>query len=68
MSKANGKPPKQYDRSAWLKQWNTNIGPLVRFLEKVADGVGEKQSAKHRAVKAHLEKATQDMMKWMGEK
>lgn len=62
------KPPKQYDRSAWYKQWNTSIGPLVRLVDRIANSVGEAHGARHKSVKAALETATQNMMEWMGVK
>jgi uncharacterized ParB-like nuclease family protein len=62
------KPPKlekKYDRSFWYKQWNASIGPLCRLVEKIAEGVGERQGARHKNVKANLEAATQQMIDWM---
>ena len=57
-------PPKQIERSGWFKQWDTAIGPLVRLVDKIADGVGEK-GAKQKAVHKHLHAATAAMMEWM---
>ena len=64
-STGKGKPPKKYDRSFWYKQWNASIGPLCRLVEKIADGVGERQGARHKGVREALETATQNMMEWM---
>ena len=62
------KPPKQYPRSHWFKQWEMSIGPLVRLVDKIAGAVGEKQTVHHDAVQAKLNDATVQMMKWMGVK
>lgn len=61
-------PPKKYDRSFWYKQWNTSIGPLCRLVDKIGTEVGEIHGARHKAVKAALETATQNMIDWMGVK
>ena len=63
---ANGKPPKQYDRSAWLKRWEQSIGPLVRLVDAIAKGVGESKCKSHKAVQGHLKDATNEVMEWMG--
>ena len=65
--KKKTKPPKQYDRSAWMKQWNQAMGPLVRLASKIADGVGEKGKS-YKLVQKHLNAATEEMMEWMGVK
>lgn len=62
--KKNG-PSKQYDRSFWLKQWETQIGPLVRLVDKIAHEVGEANSPLHERVQQHLEDATLEMTGWM---
>lgn len=62
----NGKPPKQYDRSAWLKRWEQSIGPLVRLVDAIAKGVGESKCKSHKAVQGHLKDATNEVMEWMG--
>jgi len=59
-------PPKQLDRSAWYKQWDGAVGPLVRIVDKIAAGVGESKCESHRVVQEHLEIATQEMLEWMG--
>ena len=61
-----GGPPKQYDRSAWFRQWEQVIGPPVRLVDKIAEGVGEKCDPHQEAALEHLEAATQEIMKWMG--
>ena len=66
--KKSDKPPKQYPRSHWFKQWEMSIGPLVRLVDKIAGAVGEKQTVHHDAVQAKLNDATVQMMKWMGVK
>ncbi len=60
-----GKPPKQYDRSALLKTWTQGIGPLIRQVTRIAEGVGEKHGKHHKAVRFHLDKATDIMEEWM---
>ncbi len=62
------KPPKKLDKPAYYKQWDQNIGPLVRLVSTIADGVGEKNGQDHKAVKKHLNDATKAVMKWMGVK
>jgi len=63
--KKKPKPPKQLDRSAWYKQWNQSIGPLVRLVDKIANNVGESKCESQRTVQRHLNNATVKMMKWM---
>ena len=63
-----GKPPKRLDRSAYFKQWDNSIGPLVRLVDKIAEGVGEKHGLHHKAVHDALNTATEEMMEWMGVK
>ncbi len=58
-------PPKQYDRSAHYKSWEQSIGPLVRLVDKIAEGVGEKHNPHHEAIHAALNTATEEMMEWM---
>ena len=58
-------PPKQLDRSAWYKQWDQSIGPLVRLVDKIASAVGESKSESHKTVQEHLNIATEEMMEWM---
>lgn len=62
------KPPKQYDRSFWYKQWNTSIGPLVRLVDKIARELNEMHGARHKGVKEGLDLATRNMIEWMGVK
>jgi hypothetical protein len=64
--KKKSKPPKQYDRSAWLKQWNQAMGPLVRLASKIADGVNEKGCESYKLVQNDLNAATEKMEEWMG--
>jgi len=66
--KANGKPPKQYPRSHWLKQWESSIGPMVRLVDKIASEVGESKSSSHQSVQKQLNAATDKMHEWMGKK
>ncbi len=35
--RGNGKPPKQFDESHWLKQWDHAVGPLVRLIDNIAE-------------------------------
>ena len=60
------KPPKQYPRSHWFKQWEQSIGPIVRLVDKIADAFKESGTVHHDAVQAKLNDATKQMMKWMG--
>lgn len=62
------KPSKKLEPPAYYKQYYKAIGPVVRLVDKIANGVGEKNSAKHKAVHAALNKATTEMKKWMGVK
>jgi len=61
-------PPKQLDRSAWFKRYDQSIGPLVRLVDTIADGVNSSQCPMHKSVQKHLDAATRDMMEWMGVK
>lgn len=54
-----------HDGTYWLKQWNRNMGPLVRLVDKIASNVGESKSKSHKTVLAELESATKEMMDWM---
>ena len=60
-------PPKQFPRSHWLRQWHTTIGPLVRLVNKIAEEVRQKHGKHHRAVKEHLNHATEEMTEWLEE-
>ena len=62
---AKKKLPKKLDRKAYYKQWEQAIGPVVRLVDKIADGVGEKGKPFHQAVLARLEDATEEMAEWM---
>ena len=66
VAKPKPKPPKQYPRSHWFKQWEQSIGPICRLVDKIADAVKEKHTIHHDAVQAKLNDATKQMMKWMG--
>jgi len=59
------KPPKKFDRSAYYKQWDRAIGPLVRLVEKIGHGVDEPNSEYKRHIHDRLEAATQEMAEWM---
>ena len=62
------KPPKQYDRSSWFKQWEQSIGPICRLVDKIANELGESKSKHQNSVQAHLNHATEAMMDWLGVK
>jgi len=64
----NGTPPKLKSRSQWYKMWDQGIGPLVRTVDKIADGVCENHDPYHEEVHKHLDAATAAMMKWMKQK
>jgi len=66
--KKTGTPAKQFDRSAYMKEWTRAIGPLVRLVDKIAKGVGETRSESHKTILEHLEIATEEMTEWMGVK
>lgn len=59
------KPPKRLDRKAYYKQWDNVIGPLVRLVDKIAEGVGEKHDPHHVAIQDALNTATEEMVSWM---
>lgn len=59
------KPPKKLDRRAYYKQWDSSIGPLVRLVTKIAEGVGELNGPDHKKVKKGLSAATLAMVDWM---
>ncbi len=60
------KPPKVLDKKAYYKQWDHAIGPLMRVLDKIANGVGEKHGPSHKAILGHLDICTEEMQEWMG--
>ena len=62
------KPPKKIDRSGWFKQWDQQIGPLVRLVDKIAKEVGENGETDHEVVQDYLNSASESMAKWMGVK
>ncbi len=66
--KPTGTPPKQYDRSAWMKQWTQAIKPVVQLVDKIAAGVGETGCGSQGVVQDHLNVATEEITEWMGEK
>jgi hypothetical protein len=63
---AKKKPPKKLDKKAYYKQWDKAIGPVMRVLDKIANGVGEKDGPSHKAILGQLEAATDEMAEWMG--
>lgn len=58
-------PPKQYGPEDWLKQWHRQIGPVVRFVDNVAKGIGEIHGKNHRTVQRILQAATEEMKAWL---
>ena len=64
----DSKPPKQYPRSHWYKQWEQAIGPVVRLVDKIAEEVRERRDPHHDAIQERLNEATEEMAKWMGVK
>jgi hypothetical protein len=66
----NGAPKKQkqFDRSYWFKQWEQAIGPVVRLVDKIAEGVRERHDPHHEAIQEKLNDATEELMEWMGVK
>ena len=65
-SKAATQPPRKLDKAAYYKQWETLIGPMVRLVDKIGNGVGEKGGGNHSMVMRQLDSATEAMAKWMG--
>ena len=59
-----GVPPKQYPRAHWFKQWEQAIGPLVRLVDKIAEGVGEKRCPYQLAAHDALNIATEAISEW----
>ena len=60
-----GAPPRQFDNSYWLKQWEQAIGPMVRLVDKLAGNVGQSKCKSHKAVQSFLNKATEELERWM---
>ena len=65
-AKAPKTPPRQFDRSHWLKQWDNSIGPLCRLVDKIAENVGESHCPSHDAIQSQLQAATDEITEWMG--
>ena len=63
--KRNGQPPKQYPGSHWFKQWQQAIGPVVRLVDKIADGHGNSSNGSQKIVQDHLQVATEEMQEWL---
>ena len=59
------KGAKKYDRSSYLNQWTNAIGPLVRLVDNIADGVAEKYDPHHEKVQDLLNQATEEMTAWL---
>ena len=61
-------PPllRKYERAHWLKQWNNQIGHLVRLVDKIATEVEETKCKSHKTVQDLLEVATEEMQEWLG--
>lgn len=66
--KAKGKPPKQFDRSYWYRQYDQAIGPLCRLVDKIANNIGESGCDSKKVVQSRLNGATEKMAEWMGVK
>lgn len=64
--KRKGQPPRQFDRSYWMKQWEQAIGPLCRLPDKIEDNVGDSECGSKKVVLDHLNLATEEMTEWMG--
>lgn len=61
------KPPKKYDRSFWLKQWQQSIAPVVRLVDKIAREIGESKCESQKLIQDHLEICTTEMEEWLGD-
>jgi hypothetical protein len=64
-SKAATQPPRKLDKAAYYKQWEQAIGPVVRLVDKIGNGVGEKGGGNHSMVMRQLDSATEAMARWM---
>ena len=58
-------PKRQIDRSAWYKQFDSKVSPLVKLVDKIAREVGEMHGPHHRKVKAAMNKMGDEMAAWM---
>lgn len=63
--KKNGTPPRQFDNSHWLRQWNQSIGPIVRMVDKIAKDVESNGRGSHRIVQQLLNEATEEVEAWL---
>jgi hypothetical protein len=63
--RAAQEPKRQLDRSAWYKQFDSKVSPLVKLVDKIAREIGEMHGKHHRAVKAAMEKMGDEMASWM---
>lgn len=63
---AGKKPPKKLDRKAYCKEWERAIGPVVRLVDKIAAGVGEKHCESHKTILRLLDDCTEGVTEWMG--
>ncbi len=66
--KKKPKPPKKLDKKAYYQEWTRAIGPLMRTLDKIATGVGEKHGESHKTILGQLDACTEEMQEWMGVK
>jgi|GEM_PF-2723490 len=59
------KPPKKLDKKGYYQEWTRAIGPLVRLVDKIANGVGEKNGESHKVILGQLDACTEEMQEWM---
>lgn len=62
---AKTKTGRKYERPHYFKLWEKSVGPLVRLVDKISEGVSETNGKSHKAVLEHLNKATEEMARWM---
>jgi len=61
-----GAPSPKLDKEAYYKQWEASIGPLVRLVDKIANGTGSTRDPYCVAIHEALQTATDNMAEWMG--
>jgi hypothetical protein len=62
----SGPPPRKLDRGAYYQQWDNAIAPVVKLVDKIAEGLGERHDPHQVAIQDRLNEATEEMMEWMG--
>jgi hypothetical protein len=65
-SKKPRKPQKKLDRPARYQQWYKANGPIVKLVDTIGREVNEMHGRHHKAVKAAMQRADDQMAQWMG--